>query len=186
MTEFDSTGVSQAEQVFTEVLALYSVLKGSPIVKVKRAQMKGGEVVAEPLDFIMDVELKGDRIVAQRFLASEDFYWHLLKADPEGLAEGRYEFPVYLRETLGQTFLEHRLGIDGDYRTLYYRAKNNSDREARKHAGDRTNYDSVPDSTGTSTGDQSDLGFVIDEAGSLGDIGFDFSGDTGETEAPIS
>lgn len=185
MTEFDSTGVSQAEQVFTEVLALYSVLKGSPIVKVKRAQMKGGEVAAEPLDFIMDVELKGDRVVA--YGSQHDYFlWHLLKTDPEGLTEGRYEVPAYLREMLGQSFLEHRLGIDGDYRTLYYRAKNNSDREARKHAGDRTNYDSVPDSTGTSTGDPSDLGFVIDEAGSLGDIGFDFSGDTGETEAPIS
>ena len=101
---------------FLNVLALYSVLKGTPQQGVRRAELKQGEVIAEAIDFTADVEIKAKRTLTPLY------YKVLLQL----VAEGTYElFPVDLQCALGQTFLKTSMNYDGDYRVLYYRAKNN-------------------------------------------------------------
>ena len=101
---------------FLNVSALYSVLKGTPQQGVRRAELKQGECIAEAIDFLADVEIK-----AKRALSSLYYKLFLVLA-----AEGNYEiFPVDAQCTLGQAFLRSNMNFDGDYRVLYYRAKNN-------------------------------------------------------------
>src|ERR1035438_9662053 len=53
---------------FNSVVALYSVLKtNSMSLRVKQAVYRQDEVAAEPIDFIIDVEVKVKRAVGQRF-----------------------------------------------------------------------------------------------------------------------
>ena len=111
---------------FLNVLALYSALKGTPQQGVRRAELKQGEVIAESVDFLADVELKAKRTLTPLY------YRVLLQL----AVEGTYElFPVDLQCALGQVFLERKMNFDGDYRVLYYRAKNNrlQDREEPQH-----------------------------------------------------
>lgn len=101
---------------FLNVLALYSVLKGTPQQGVRRAELKQGVVTAEAIDFTADVEIKAKRILTPLY------YKVLLQLS----VEGDYGLlPVDLQCTLGQEFLRSSMNYDGDYRVLYYRAKNN-------------------------------------------------------------
>jgi hypothetical protein len=111
---------------FMNVSALYSVLKGTPQQGVRRAELKQGEVVAEAIDFLADFEIKAKRVL------SPLYYKVLLQL---ALA-GNYElFPIDLQCTLGQEFLRCNMNYDGDYRRLYWQAKNNrlQDREEPTH-----------------------------------------------------
>lgn len=111
---------------FLNVLALYSVLKGTPQQGVRRAELKQGEVTPEAIDFLADVEIKAKRTL------SPLYYKVLLQL----AAEDTYElFPIDLQCQLGQIFWEKGLNYDGDYRVLYFRAKNNQlqDREEPQH-----------------------------------------------------
>lgn len=100
---------------FLNVMALYSVLKGTPQQGVRRAELKQGEVTPEAIDFTADVEIKAKRTL------SPLYYKVLLQL----AAEDTYElFPIDLQCQLGQVFWEHDLNYDGDYRVLYFRAKN--------------------------------------------------------------
>ena len=111
------------EEVFYNVMALYYILKGeSRPQSIRRAELKQGEVIAEPIDFIADVELK-----VKRVLNSDQYRRFMSLVEKE-----RYrEVPAKYRQQLGLLFLRSNLNFDGDYRVLYFRAKNNQlkDRE---------------------------------------------------------
>ena len=101
---------------FLNVMALYSVLKGTPQQGVRRAELnQAGEVKPEMVDFMMDVEIKSRRILTP-------FRYRQLLA----LAlEDKYDqMPIDLQNDLGQLFLRSNLNYDGDYRVLYFQAKN--------------------------------------------------------------
>lgn len=121
-SSFDT--VSTWDTVYGEVMALYAAIKDTPgILRVRRAEMRQGEVPAEPLDFVIDVELKAMRAIVQdvdpRYAISE--WVRVLTAPEEYLS-----LPVVIREELGREFQQSRLGVDGDYRMLYFRVKNHS------------------------------------------------------------
>jgi hypothetical protein len=103
-------------ETFDNVVALYSLLKtNSMSLRTKQAVYRQDEVAAEPLDFLIDVEVKVKRAVGQRFY--DIFLRAVYNENLEILSET-------LREALGRTFLEYGLGPDGAYARLYYRIKN--------------------------------------------------------------
>jgi hypothetical protein len=101
---------------FLNVSALYSVLKGTPQQGVRRAELKQGECIAEAIDFLADVEIKAKRVLSP---VQCKVYLQLAISDDYVL------FPSDLQCTLGQEFMRSNMNYDGDYRVLYYRAKNN-------------------------------------------------------------
>lgn len=110
---------SHYDEVFNNVMALYFTLQGSGSLKVNRVDMKQGEAKAEPLDFTIDVEIKAKRSL-----------YGLPYVELEWLASLRNEdriLPIGVRELLGKTFEDNNLGVDGHYRMLYYRTKNNKE-----------------------------------------------------------
>ena len=121
MTEQENE-LSHEDNVYMEVMALYAAIKDTPgSIKVRRAEMRQGEVQAEPIDFIIDVELKAKRALLEdpdpEYALVE---WERVLADPL-----QYPFvPVVIREELGTAFEQNRLGVDGDYRMLYFKVKN--------------------------------------------------------------
>jgi hypothetical protein len=111
-------------EAFNSVVALYSVLKPNIMsLRVKQAIYRADEVAAEPVDFLIDVELKTKRLVGQRFY--DIFLRAVLNENLEILSET-------LREALGRTFVEYGLGPDGAYARLYYKIKNDQIRSYMK------------------------------------------------------
>jgi hypothetical protein len=114
------------KDVFLNVSALYSVLKGTPQQGVRRAELKQGEVTAEAIDFMADVEIK-----AKRVLNTLCYKVYLALAQ-----EGNYAIiSSDIQCALGAAFLRGDLNYDGAYRVLYFRAKNNQlmDRDEPMH-----------------------------------------------------
>lgn len=107
--------------MYGEVMALYAALQDAGGFQVRRADMKQGEVKAEPMDFCIDVELKAKRAL---LTGNPDYYavgeWVTVMYHPDTYAQ----VSVSTREVLGLAFEKGRLGIDGDYRTLFFRVKN--------------------------------------------------------------
>jgi len=111
---------SQSDETFHEVMALYSAIMDNPgSIKIVRAEMRQGEVKSTCLDFKIDVELKAKRaIVYDPFAQSE---WAEVMAEPN-----KYEsVSEFTRKALGKAFNEYGLGVDGAYKMLYWRTKNN-------------------------------------------------------------
>ncbi len=114
------------KDVFLNVSALYSVLKGTPQQGVRRAELKQGVVTAEAIDFMADVEIK-----AKRTLTAPYCFVYL-----RSMLTGDYALlPIDLQCELGEAFLRSDLNYDGAYRVLYYRAKNDrlQDRDEPMH-----------------------------------------------------
>lgn len=115
------------EDVYDNVMTLYTTLKESPRPKsIRRAELKQGEVSAEVIDFLADVDIK-----AKRILAPAQYIVFTRLAE-----EGKHNcLPQVLRQSLGLAFLRSNLNYNGDYRVLYFRAKNNrlQDREEPMH-----------------------------------------------------
>lgn len=115
------------EDVFCNVFALYSVLTNeSRPQSIRRAELRQGVVTAEPIDFIADVEMKAKRLL------SPTQYRLLMRF----VAEEKYQsVPKKIQQQLGVLFLRSNMNYDGDYRVLYFRAKNNQlhDREEPTH-----------------------------------------------------
>lgn len=127
MTTFDEQQKKRNLESFDTVVALYSLLKAnSTSLRVKQAVYRQDEVEAQPLDFIIDVEVKVKRAVGQQFY--EIFLRAIYNENTEILSR-------YLRETLGRTFLEYGLTPDGAYRRLYYNTKNDQVRSYLKGMG---------------------------------------------------
>ena len=113
---------------FNSVVALYAILKSnSSALRVKQAVYRQGEVAAESLDFVIDVEVKTKRAIGQQF------YDLFLRAVYNENVE---ILPEYLREALGKAWREWSLGIEGAYKTLYFNAKQSQMREAIRTRGE--------------------------------------------------
>ncbi len=125
-SSFDSEQVTPANRVFLEVMALFAAIKDTPgVLKVRRAEMRQGEVRSEPIDFCIDVELKAKRAIMAQF----DPYnptrifneWFKVLDNPENYLT----LPMDIREVIGREFELCGLGVDGAYKLLYWRVKNN-------------------------------------------------------------
>ncbi len=128
MTINESTQKQSLLDEFNSVCALYAVLKtNSSSLRVKQAVYRQGEVPAEPLDFLFDVEIKTKRAIGQQF------YDLFLRAVYN---ENLEILPEYLREALGKAYLEYGLGVEGVYRKLYFDAKQGQMREALRARGE--------------------------------------------------
>lgn len=111
---------------YMNVMTLYAVLKAQPSQSIHRAELRQGEVAAESVDFLSDVEIKAKRILSPA-------QYSLLMSH---VAEERIDsVPKDVQEQLGLMFLRSKLNYDGDYRVLYYKAKNNrlQDRDEPMH-----------------------------------------------------
>ena len=114
---FDEKQKAEALESFSSVMALYQTLRGNPsALRVRRVATKGGEVVAEAIDFLIDVEVK-----AGRTLSYPDYFQWLRLADTENYTLVPEENQVML----GMTWKEYGLTEEGAYRMLYFREKNN-------------------------------------------------------------
>jgi hypothetical protein len=141
MATFDEQQKERNMEAFNSVVALYSILKSnSSSLRVKQAVYRADEVTAEPVDYILDVEIKVKRAVGQRFY--DMFLRAVYNENLDLLSET-------LRETLGSTFLEYGLGPDGTYRRLFYSIKNAQMRSYLKGANSgRLDTDAGADSIG--------------------------------------
>ena len=127
-SNFDKKNDEQLyEDTFQNAAALYAVLKaeGTPR-SPRRAELKQGEVTAEAIDFLADFELKARRVL------NPMQYKLVLRYT----VEDRYQsIPKGLQQDLGMIFLKSNMDSSGDYRSLYFRAKNNrlQDRDEPQH-----------------------------------------------------
>jgi hypothetical protein len=124
MIETRTQQLARCDEAYLAAMALYEVLSSMQNLRVKRAEMRQGEVAAEPIDFLCDVDIKAARALQDDVYAYA--YWLNVLADPSS-----YErMPEAIRQTLGRAFLENNMGVDGAYKALYFRTKNQADREA--------------------------------------------------------
>ena len=114
--------IARPEDTFKNVIALYTALiENRHNMRVRQVELNmNGEVTAEPLDFLLDVEKKARRVLTPRQYTL--FYLYSLHNHPELI-------PADVQLALGTVWCENDLGIDGPYRTLYFRVKNKTDRE---------------------------------------------------------
>lgn len=100
------------QHVFESVRALYLVVKetqeGQGLPLRRAAVRSNGEVAAEAIDFLCDVELKAKRVL---YPTEFDMF-------REGL-----ELPDAAKIDLGEVFQKCRMGVSGDYKALYFRVK---------------------------------------------------------------
>ena len=124
---FDEKQKAEALESFSSVMALYQVLRGNPsALRVRRVATKGGEVVAEAIDFLIDIELKAGRV-----LSYPDYFQWLRLADTENYTL----VPEENKVAMGRTWKEYGLTEEGAYRMLF-REKNNQMRAIK--TGQRT------------------------------------------------
>ena len=137
---FDEKQKAEALESFSSVMALYQVLRGNPsALRVRRVATKGGEVVAEAIDFLIDIELKAGRV-----LSYPDYFQWLRLADTENYTL----VPEENKVAMGRTWKEYGLTEEGAYRMLYFREKNNQMRGYLMKG--KLNGDGFPE-TGTDT-----------------------------------
>lgn len=104
-------------ETFDAAMALYATFKDNPnVLKVKRAEMRGGEIEAIPLDFIIDIETKAKRGLHDGYL-----YEMFLKM---ANSDQCYKMTEPMKVILGRIWLDYGLGVEGTYARLYYKTKN--------------------------------------------------------------
>jgi hypothetical protein len=137
MTNIEKTQKQSWIEEFNTVVALYYVLKSnSASLRVKQATYRADEVAAEPIDFIIDVEVKVKRLLGQ------PYYDLFLRAVYN---ENTDILPEDMREALGRLFQEYRLGPDGPYAKLFFKTKNDQVRSYMNEVkSGRDNADSQP------------------------------------------
>jgi hypothetical protein len=81
------------------------------------------EVQALPLDFVCDVELRSKQALSPRQYAL--FCCYALNSSPELL-------PLDAQLALGTAWYAYGLDLDGSYRSLYFRIKNQMERDNLK------------------------------------------------------
>ena len=134
---FDEKQKAEALESFSSVMALYQALRGNPsALRVRRVATKGGEVVAEAIDFLIDIELKAGRV-----LSYPDYFQWLRLADTENYTL----VPEENKVAMGRTWKEYGLTEEGAYRMLYFREKNNQMRYLMKG---KLNGDGFPEAHG--------------------------------------
>ncbi len=101
---------------FNDVVALYQVFNESRDThRTKRAEYRCDEVPALPIDFMIDVELKAKRVLPT------PMYEMFLRLTTLSNLE---LLPTAAKLLLGQVWKEYGLGVEGSYRTLYFKTKN--------------------------------------------------------------
>src|ERR1700675_571783 len=115
MTDIRKEERQKLEMIYDNVMALFTALKDGRL-DVRRAEFKHGEVAAENVDFLCDVQIK-----ARRHLTPAEYaLWSVVLENPE-----QYKFvPEKIRQTLGRVFQQNRLDLAGDYKKLYFKVKN--------------------------------------------------------------
>lgn len=109
---------------YSTVSALYQVFsEGRNSLRTKRAEYRCDEVQSLPIDFLMDCDLKARRALP------EPLYQMFLRLAAIGNLN---VLPEAAKLLLGKIWLEYGLGVDGAYRTLYYRTKNEQIRSMMK------------------------------------------------------
>ena len=106
---------SKYDLIYSRVMELYTMLREANEFKVRRAEMRSGEVKAEGIDFVCDVDVKAVRALFGDGYAID--VWHKTVENPEQY----HRAPVKVREMLGKAFDDGKLGPTGDYRSLYAR-----------------------------------------------------------------
>lgn len=114
--------VSRPEETFKNVIALYTALvENKRNLRVKRVELNmNGEVTAEPMDFLFDVEKKAKRVLTPRQYTF--FQVYTLNGAPQLISAD-------IQLALGTVWYQTEMDIDGPYRSLYFRIKNRMDRE---------------------------------------------------------
>jgi hypothetical protein len=104
---------------YQDVTALYVSLC-SPLLPPRRVVLRNGSIRADASDFISDVQIKAKRFLIR--VHCEAFARLLTEQRP-------MELPEQQQLLLGKVFYEHGMGLTGDYRCLYFRTKNQLDRD---------------------------------------------------------
>lgn len=114
--------VTRAEDVFRNVVALYTtLLEGREQLRVHRAVLGvNNECRAEELDFICDVESSAGRILTPRQYAL--FLAYTLASEPALI-------PLDAQLALGSIWYTLGLDLDGAYRSLFFKIKNQMERD---------------------------------------------------------
>jgi glycine cleavage system protein P-like pyridoxal-binding family len=94
------------EEAYSNVMALYATLKDQPSKSLRNESA---------IDFFADVEIKARRILPPTIYAI------FLRMAYQGVYD---VLPTNLKQDLGKEFIKRKMNIDGDYRVLYYKAKN--------------------------------------------------------------
>lgn len=117
--------ITHAEDVYNSVVALYSVLlEGREQLRVRRAVLGvNNECKAEELDFLADVELR-----AKQALSPKQYALFLAYT----LASAPYLVPEDAQLALGTVWNANGLSLDGSYRSLYFKIKNQNERDAMR------------------------------------------------------
>jgi hypothetical protein len=126
---------------FLNVVALYSVLKSNTAtMRVKQAIMRANELEPQPIDFVIDVEIKVKRLLG------EQIYNLFLRAV---FNENLDLLPEHVQEALGKDWSSYGLGPEGTYAKLYFRIKNEQVRSFLKEQnGDHGSIAKFDGSTG--------------------------------------
>jgi hypothetical protein len=131
MTKHDIEVKERNLEMFNNVVALYYILKSNNrALKLKHETYRAGEVIAQPLDFLLDIEIKSKRLLG------EPLYYMLLRTIAN---ESTDVLSETMRESLGNTFREYSLGPDGHYAKLYFAVKNAQVRSFMKGQNGDTN-----------------------------------------------
>jgi hypothetical protein len=124
MTTYEAMQKQGWMEYFNTVVALYFILKSnSASFRVKPAVIRDGEVEAQPMDFIFDVEIKTKRALGQPFF---DLFLRAVANEQTEI------LPEYMRESLGKYWKSYGLTPEGSYAKLYFDIKNKQDRSVLK------------------------------------------------------
>jgi hypothetical protein len=117
--------ITRSEEVFSNVAALYTTLvEGRNNLRVRRVELNmNNEVTAEPLDFILDVESKAKKVLSPKHYAM--FQYFVMAGEPQLT-------PLEAKLALGEVWYASDLNLDGSYKTLYFRVKNQQARETMR------------------------------------------------------
>ncbi len=108
---------------YLNAMALFCILREPSILRIRRAELRQGEVKAEAIDYMIDIELKADKALSDPFSTDS---WENILDDPESYPS----LPEPIQVILGKAFLEGQLGAEGHYKSLYFKARND---QARKY-----------------------------------------------------
>ena len=128
-------------ETFNTVAALYTVLKANAAsLRVKQSIMRADELEPQPIDFVIDIEIKVKRLLG------EPIYDLFLRAV---FNENLDLLPEHVQEALGKDWSSYGLGPEGTYAKLYFRIKNEQVRSFLKEQnGDHGSIAKFDGSTG--------------------------------------
>ena len=116
MTSIDQKKKQTWMEEFKTVAALYQVFaENKNSLRNKQVTYRGDEIESLPIDFLMDCDLKARRALP------EPLYQMFLRLAAMGNLD---VLPEAAKLLLGKVWFEYGLGVEGSYKTLYFRTKN--------------------------------------------------------------